>query len=437
MSSLSKDPHGKGYRLQFKCPKTDQRKTLRLGISDSKTAHAAQVRVERLIDCAAGAEEPDQETCKWLTKVSPQLTKRLAAVGLLGKGGGKPTTLGGFIEHFIAVRGGALVSTSTNNHYKQARDRALQFFTKDKPIGSITVGDAQAFSAWMKTKCGLGENTANCRCAKLRTMFQYAIDCELISKNPFADKSVGKRIKPATEDRRHFLKHEDAMKIMEVCKAEERWELAALFALCRWGGLRVGEGLALTSATVDFEKNRLTTLSPKTKSKGKERRTLPLFPEIKRALAILKEKEQAPKKGSRLFPSYKSSQAAKKVLLGVLERAGVKEWVRFWQNLRGTRATELADKYPSYLCAAWLGHTEDVASSNYRRPTEEHFSSATAFETAELTKVPIVQAEKPAELPGKTVENEPENPTHNPTQQPAVSAGNDPQQDLPEMKKPL
>ncbi len=60
-----------------------------------------------------------------------------------------------------------------------------------------------------------------------------------------------------------------------------------------------------------------------------------------------------------------------------IEQAGVKPWAKLWQNLRASRATELADSFPSHVCAAWLGHTEAVADGFYRTVTDSHFARAT------------------------------------------------------------
>lgn len=56
--------------------------------------------------------------------------------------------------------------------------------------------------------------------------------------------------------------------------------------------------------------------------------------------------------------------------------AGLTPWPKPWQNMRVSRATELADEYPSHVCAAWLGHTEKVADAFYRQVTDEHFARA-------------------------------------------------------------
>lgn len=36
----------------------------------------------------------------------------------------------------------------------------------------------------------------------------------------------------------------------------------------------------------------------------------------------------------------------------ILKRAGLTAWPKLWQNLRATRATELADRYPAHVAAA-------------------------------------------------------------------------------------
>ncbi len=69
-------------------------------------------------------------------------------------------------------------------------------------------------------------------------------------------------------------------------------------------------------------------------------------------------------------------------LVRYIKAAGLKPWPKPWQNLRVSRATELADEYPSHVCAAWLGHTEKVADAFYRQVTDEHFTRATAARNA-------------------------------------------------------
>ena len=74
-------------------------------------------------------------------------------------------------------------------------------------------------------------------------------------------------------------------------------------------------------------------------------------------------------------------EARRPIILNGVEDAAA--WPKLWQNLRATRATELADQFPSHVCAAWLGHTERIADSFYRQVTDEHILRATG------TPVPV------------------------------------------------
>ena len=58
---------------------------------------------------------------------------------------------------------------------------------------------------------------------------------------------------------------------------------------------------------------------------------------------------------------------------GLEHNARLKPWPKPWLNMR---ATELADQFPSHVCASWLGHTEAVADAHYRMTTDTHFSKA-------------------------------------------------------------
>ena len=59
----------------------------------------------------------------------------------------------------------------------------------------------------------------------------------------------------------------------------------------------------------------------------------------------------------------------------VLE-AGVSPWPRLFQNLRASRETELADRFPSHVVAGWIGHSMRVAEEHYLQITPEHLRIA-------------------------------------------------------------
>ena len=51
-------------------------------------------------------------------------------------------------------------------------------------------------------------------------------------------------------------------------------------------------------------------------------------------------------------------------------------WPKLWQNLRSTRETELAERYPIHVVRAWMGNSQPVAAKHYLQVTDEHFEQA-------------------------------------------------------------
>ena len=164
-------------------------------------------------------------------------------------------------------------------------------------------------------------------------------------------------------------------------------------------GVRVpSEIVPLQWSDVNWENSTLVITSPKTKRhRGGESRVCPIFPEV---MPYLQEAWNAAPEGAiHLFPSIRSGD---KNLRTWLQRAilneGLQPWPRLWQNFRATRATELADEFPSHVAAAWLGHTEQIADTHYRQVTANHLQQATTQPTGAMP-AEINLAQKPAHSP--------------------------------------
>ena len=61
-----------------------------------------------------------------------------------------------------------------------------------------------------------------------------------------------------------------------------------------------------------------------------------------------------------------------------LERIIARAGLKLFQNLRATRATELAAEYPAHVAADWLGYSTMVAQKHYWRTTDADFEKATS-----------------------------------------------------------
>ena len=65
----------------------------------------------------------------------------------------------------------------------------------------------------------------------------------------------------------------------------------------------------------------------------------------------------------------------------IIKKSGVEPWVKLWQNLRSSCATELAEKYPEHVLTNWLGNTPKIAKEHYLQVTDEHWRRAATGET--------------------------------------------------------
>src|SRR5207248_10138793 len=62
----------------------------------------------------------------------------------------------------------------------------------------------------------------------------------------------------------------------------------------------------------------------------------------------------------------------------IIHRAGLMPWPKLFHNLRSTRQTELAERYPIHVVCAWLGNSRAVAQEHYLQVTDAHFALAAA-----------------------------------------------------------
>lgn len=149
-----------------------------------------------------------------------------------------------------------------------------KWFGDSQPMRSITKGDARAWRTAIAK--GKAENTTRKWTAKVKTLFNSAIEDELIDVSPFNGLASGLvRIRA----RDYFITIEEAAKVLEACPSLE-WRL--IFALARFGGLRCpSEVLALRWGDILWDKERFIVHSAKTEHhEGHETRVVPLFPEL-------------------------------------------------------------------------------------------------------------------------------------------------------------
>src|SRR5262249_15775965 len=137
-------------------------------------------------------------------------------------------------------------------------------------------------------------------------------------------------------------------------------------------------------ADVAWGADRFTATSPKTARKGKPKRVVPLFAELR---AVLEEAwDQAEEGAEYVLPRPLRGRNVREGLEGACRRAGVPLWPRAFSNLRASRVTELAEEYPAHVVCSWCGHTEAISRAHYRMTTEGHFRRAAGKATPEEEK---------------------------------------------------
>lgn len=422
MASISNDPNGR-RRIQFISP-SGQRKTIYLGKASLRYAESVRTKVEDLVCAAMTGHPPADATSRWLNDLDHELYDKLAKVGL-AKARAK-ATLGGFIDGYVEKRSD--VKPSTRQVYDRVRRYLVGYFGEDKSLREITPGDADAWR-WHLKETGLSDNTIRKSCGLAKQWFTAAVRSKLVQENPFAGLTGGVK---ANASRFYFVTRQQAERVIEACPDVE-WQL--LFALARYGGLRVPSGaLCLRWADIDWRHDRFTVTSSKTEHhEGHGSRIVPIFPELKRHL--LDAFELAEPGEPYCIMRYRDTTANLRTQLQrIIKRAGLEPWPKLWQNLRSTRETELADQFPAHVVSAWIGNSVAVAVKHYLQITDAHFDRAAAERADNQSQRPngtspnrATEAAEPsagsADVEVPTLGQPNAQAAHNPTQKRAVAHG--------------
>ncbi len=369
MASISKRSNGRWF---LRCVIPDGRRpTIALGTRSERQAVSVKLRIENIVAALETGQPLDPETSVWINGLKPKFRKRLERAGLLTKTAEpEQTNLGAFLDGYIALR--ADVKGSTATVYKHTRRCLIEYLGADKPLASVTPGDADQWRIWLAHDQELGENTIKRRCGIAKQFFRAAFRRRLIGENPFADMR-GIAVQ-RNRERFYYVSQADAQKVLDACP-DAQWRL--LFALSRFGGLRCpSEHLALRWGDIDWERGRMTVRSPKTEHhEGKESRVVPIFPELH---PYLEQAFDEAEPGTEfVITRYRDSNANLRThLCRIIAKAGLKPWPKLFQNLRSTRQTELADEYPAHVVCSWIGNSVDVAREHYLQVTDEHFAKA-------------------------------------------------------------
>lgn len=375
MKGLKKDESG--WRLQI-TPPGQKRVRLRLGDMPAENAGAIAVHVHKILAARASGAPLPLDTADWLGRLPEGLHDRLLSQGVLDEFMARPVamTLGEFCElYFLRPDDRA---RRTVNQLGIARDNLINCFGQDRPLRSITEGEAGDFRKWLSLPRGKAGktwqiSTANRICGRAKEMFAYAKSRRFIDQNPFELVSgLTVRANPATQ----FLIDRDLTNRILESLPNPMWK--AMFGLARLGGLRCpSETRALRWADIRWDDGKIDVPCVKTRRHtGRAWRTIPLWPELRLLLEALRADSESD--AEWVIQDYRSETSNPAVQFArYLKRAGIPLYPKLMQNLRFSRAQELIDGgYPEHVVQAWIGHSADVAKEHYRTVTEDHFHRA-------------------------------------------------------------
>ncbi len=406
MASIVKDPNGR-KRIEF-FNQHGERKSIRLGRANMKQAETVKLRIELLVADKINGSAPDPDMSRWLASIGDDLHAKLAKHGLVApRHRVVVPTLAAFLQAYIAGR--TDLKPRTVIKFGATRHYLFEFLGADRQLNTITAGDADDWRVFLLGK-GMSENTVRKHVQIAKQFFTSAVRRTLIDSNPFADLKSTVRANP---EKFHFVSRKDADAIFTACP-DSQWKL--IFALSRYGGLRCpSEHLELRWSDIDWERGRITVRSPKTEHhEGKASRVIPLFPELRQHLEAVRDEVHPGIEvpfSSPVITRYRSSNANLRTQLRrIIERAGLKPWPKLFQNLRATRETELAEKFPIQVVCEWIGNSEAVARKHYLQVTDDHYAAAIVPAMPEATQNPPHNTTQPVGTDLNTVEPECENP---------------------------
>lgn len=396
MASISTDKNG-NRRVLFKHV-DGSRQAVYLGPVPMGVAAKFKQNIERILIAMKTGQSIESATIEWLVGLSDDLHAKLCSHGLAqprvaatekGKADAKPM-LGDFLREYIDGRTGIKPRTKIN--LEQAREKLVKYFESEGPrsMDSITPGDADKFRRKIREK--LGENTVRRHCGRAKQFFLAAVRDRLIAESPFAD--MKKTKVKANKKRERFISLDDARKVLDACP-DSQWR--AIFALCRFGGLRCpSEVLELRISDINWDTETMLVRSPKTEHHdGHEERTVPIFDELEPYLS--EAWHQAEPGSVYLISKYRDASSNLRTQFNrIVTKAGLTPWPKPFQNLRSTRETELfrQGRELADVCAI-IGNSPAVALEHYLQVSEDLKRGGNKVAGVSATHIPTQQVAEP------------------------------------------
>lgn len=264
----------------------------------------------------------------------------------------------------------------------------LAYFGDDTRVDRITPAAADDWRAWLLDEHQLKPATVASHIRRAKVMFERLADRGEIQRNPFSklpsSVKAPEKVCPVTEAM--------IQPILDACPSPA-WK--ALFALCAYGGLRLGEALAIRWTDIQWDKGRIVVANIKTAhTTGEARRQVRMEKVLEQILLDCQESAN----DARVCPV--STSNLHRNADTIIARAGFTPYPKPFHAWRSWRSTSWKAVYPEHVVDAWLGHSKTVARSNYNTIPDEYYGQvsphvAQLLAEIERLKNALIHQDKP------------------------------------------
>ena len=384
MASLSKNSKG-NWRIQFFNP-TKERKTLWIGRINERYARTVLRHVEELVEAGACRRPVVKETAVWLADADPSLLEKLAGVGLVEAVESVPNPMLSDLAEGYFSQGDIEDSTKSVRRYWSKK--IIQILG-DKSCDKYTPEDGAMLRDRLLAE-KLAPDTVQ-RILRFAQQLLLRAVPKFLNENPFSKLRMNHR-----ENRmpsRDYISRDLFEEIIALLPPP--WQMLA--ALGRFGGLRCpSEGLLVRWKDVHLnDVPGMDVTSPKTRSKGKPWRRIPLCPRLVEILSSLKPENCSENDFLVDLPAYRTERErgwqgvnVRRQFNKHLELAGFGPIKRPFRVLRSSCLTDWAENHPIHVVAAWAGNTVAVAAKHYLTLVDHDWVKATKSTSTTTTPLP-------------------------------------------------
>lgn len=303
-------------------------------------------------------------------------------------------TLSSFLDFYISSRKSELMPSTLKLH-RQTAKYLLAFFGSARHIDFVTRAEARAFKNALangdlmhihKSPQKPRQATVDRHIREARTMFNFALEVDMVLANPFDKLSC----QPRFDRSWHYVTQDDYKKLVEFAP-NIKWRL--LISLCRLAALRRGEALHLEWSDIDWANHRLCVVAKKDwQPKDKTSRTVPIFPELYKLLLDAYNNAEAGQ--TRVIEGFCVTNTWRDFVV-LCRRAGVTQYSKPFHTLRKNCITDWAAKFPAHVVKEWAGHSDlrttdryylQVSELEYKRAAGTNFFDDFAQLFAQLGK---------------------------------------------------